>query len=287
MSFRRFIGSIVALVSALPLSVALAQPAPASPRIAGPAVATATPDGSEQTPLRLRYTSPAVDTTTGWLDQSLPLGNGHIGVNVFGGVSKERLQVTDNSLQDLDPYSTSDRIGGLNSFAEIYLNFPQTTSTNYARDLNLKDATAHVQYDSDGTSYRREYFTDYPDKVLAMKLTASQPGKLSFTLAPKIPYVTAARRAGDNRGKTGTVTAQGDTITLAGQMNYYHELFEGQLKVIPTGGTMTAANDANGDNGTISVANADSAVVLFTEGTNYKLDEQSFSENDAAKKLAG
>jgi alpha-L-fucosidase 2 len=287
MSARKFIGSITSLVLALPLCVALAHPASASPQVTSPQVAAAAPDGSDQTPLRLWYPSPAADSTTGWLDQSLPLGNGHIGVNVFGGVSKERLQVTDNSLQDLDPYSTSDRIGGLNSFAEIYLNFPQTTSTDYTRDLNLNDATAHVQYDSDGVTYKREYFTGYPDKVLAMKLTASQPGKLGFTLAPTIPYVTASRRTGDNRGKTGKVTAQGDTITLAGQMNYYHELFAGQLKVIPTGGTMTAANDAHGDNGTISVANADSAVVLFTEGTNYKLDAQSFSESDPAKKLAG
>ncbi|MFF4829380.1 glycoside hydrolase N-terminal domain-containing protein [Streptomyces sp. NPDC001312] len=287
MSARKVIGSISALVVALPLWVALVHPASASPRGASPAAAAAAPDASDQTPLRLWYTSPAGDSTTGWLDQSLPLGNGHIGVNVFGGVSKERLQVTDNSLQDLDPYSTSDRIGGLNSFAEIYLNFPQTTSTNYTRDLNLNDATAHVHYDSDGVTYTREYFTDYPDKVLAMKLTASQPGKLSFTLAPKIPYVTASRRTGDSRGKTGKVTAQGDTITLAGQMNHYHELFEGQLKVVPTGGTMTAANDTTGDNGTISVAHADSAVVFFTEGTNYKPDAQSFSEDDPAKKLAG
>lgn len=204
MCARKFIGSIVALVLALPLCVALAHPASASPRVASPEVATAAPDVSDQTPLRLWYTSPAADSTTGWLDQSLPLGNGHIGVNVFGGVSKERLQVTDNSLQD----STSDGIGGLNSFAEIYLNFPQTTSTNYTRDLNLNDAIAHVQYDSDGVTYKREYFTGYPDKVLAMKLTASQPGKLSFTLAPTIPYVTASRRTGDNRGKTGKVTAR-------------------------------------------------------------------------------
>lgn len=287
MRARKVIGSIAAVALAVPLWASLGHAASASPPTASPDAATTTVDTPQQTPLRLWYTSPAADSTTGWLDQSLPLGNGHIGVNVFGGVSKERLQVTDNSLQDLDPYSTSDRIGGLNNFAEIYLNFPQTTSTNYTRDLNLNDAIAHVQYDSDGVTYQREYFTDYPDKVLAMRLTASQPGALSFTLAPQIPYVTASRRTGDNRGKTGEVTAHGDTITLAGQMNYYHELFEGQLKVIPTGGTMTANNDANGENGTISVADADSVVVLFTEGTNYKLDAQAFSESDPAKKLAG
>lgn len=283
----KFIGSIVGMASALALGVAGAHPAAGALPVGGAGTAGTAAGASPQTPLRLWYTSPATDSTTGWLDQSLPLGNGHIGVNVFGGVAKERLQVTDNSLQDLDPYSTSDRIGGLNNFAEIYLNFPQTTSTDYTRDLDLDDATAHVQYAGDGVTYRREYFTDYPDKVLAMRLTASQPGRLSFTLAPTIPYLTDSRRPGDNRGKTGSVTADGDTITLAGRMNYYHELFEGRLKVIPTGGTLTAANDANGDHGTISVANADSAVVLFTEGTNYKLDAQSFSEDDPARKLAG
>ena len=42
---------------------------------------------------KLSYDSPAAK----WRE-SLPLGNGHLGVTVFGGVSHERLQLSENSI---------------------------------------------------------------------------------------------------------------------------------------------------------------------------------------------
>ena len=41
----------------------------------------------------LRYDSPAAR----WRE-SLPLGNGHLGITVFGGVCHERLQLSENSI---------------------------------------------------------------------------------------------------------------------------------------------------------------------------------------------
>ena len=40
---------------------------------------------------------PATDSIKGWERESYPIGNGWFGVNVFGGVESERLQVTENS----------------------------------------------------------------------------------------------------------------------------------------------------------------------------------------------
>lgn len=278
-------------VTALGVALALVGATVVSPLLpadAGGAQSAAAATGDKE--LRLWYDEPAPDSNDGWVNRSLPLGNGYMGVNVFGGVAKERLQITENSLMDSTAKNTltNTTIGGLNSFAEVYLDFAHTSPTNYTRELSLDDAVANVAYDNGGVRYTREYFTSYPDKVLAMKLTASQAGKLSFTLRPTIPYETEYRvEPGDNRGKRGTVKASGDTITLEGRMDYYDIQFEGQFKVIPTNGTMAASQDANGDNGKITVTNADSAIILVAVGTNYESNPQVISTEEPLDKLNG
>ena len=243
--------------------------------------ATAAADRSE-TPLRLSYDHPAANSNDGWVSQSLPLGNGYMGVNLFGGVQQDRLQVTENSLVD----APTEKIGGLNNFAEVFLEFPHTAPSKYSRDLVLDSATAHVSYVDSGVSYQREYFASYPDKVFVIRLRASKAGTLGFTLRPTIPYLADFRHAkDDNRGKHGEVKADGNTITLAGTMDYYGIKFEGQFKVIPQGGTLIAANS---DGGSISVRGATSAVILIAIGTNYQVgNPQVFSATDRLEKLKG
>ncbi|MFL6119314.1 glycosyl hydrolase family 95 catalytic domain-containing protein [Actinophytocola sp.] len=231
--------------------------------------------------LRMWYDEPAPDDNGGWIDRSIPMGNGALGVNLFGGVSRERLQLTENSLQDYD----GDNVGGLNNFAEVYLDFPHTSPSAYSRDLVLDDGIAHVSYTNGGVDYEREVFASHDAGVVAVKLSASKPGKLSFTLRPEVPYLREDHAGNSNRGKTGTVTADGDTITMAGAMEYYDVRYEGQFRVIPTGGTMTASNPSG--KGQIVVADADSAVVLIAGGTNYRMVPQVFSEPDRLKKLDG
>ena len=62
-------------------------------------------------------------------------------------------------------------------------------------------------------------------------------------------------------------------------------LFEGQFKLIPTGGTMKAVNNGDNDNGRIVVTDADSAIIIVAVGTNYSLDSSIFLENNSYKKL--
>ena len=222
--------------------------------------------------LRLFYNEPAPDSDAGWVNSSIPMGNGYMGVNVFGGTATDRIQITENSLYD----STEGgglRHGGLNNFAEVYIDFGHNSTSNYERDLNLNEGVAHVKYTQDGVDYTREYFTSYPDKVMAIRLSASKAGNLSFTLRPTIPFLDS--------NKTGSIVAAGNTITLSGVMKYYNVKYEGQFKVIPVGGTMKA------DNETITVSNADNAVILIAVGTNYKFDPQVFLTGEPASKLAG
>ncbi|MDE1163141.1 MAG: glycoside hydrolase family 95 protein [Acidobacteriaceae bacterium] len=255
-------------------------------RLAKSAASKSLNRGSDaEVPLRLWYDKPAANDNDGWVSQSLPLGNGYMGVNLFGGVQQDRLQITENSLVD----SPADKIGGLNNFAEVFLDFPQTAPKGYSRDLVLNSAVAHVRYENSGVHYERDYFTSYPDKVLVVRLSASKEGALDFTLRPTIPYIADFRKVrGDNRGKHGTVRADGNTIILSGTMEYYGIKFEGQFKVIPQGGTLKAENSSDGSAASISVKGANRAVILVAVGTNYPIaNPQVFSEENRLAKLKG
>ncbi len=228
---------------------------------------------------------PGKDTGSddGWEKWALPIGNGYMGAMVFGRYDTERIQITENSM--FNPYrSDASGRGGLNNFAELYIDFNHSNVSGYTRELNLENAVETVSYTSDGISYTREYLTSYPDKVLAIHLSASESGKISFKLHPEIPYIKDyGGKEGDNQGKSGTVTAEGDTITLSGQMDYYQIQYEGQIKVINNGGTLTTENE----NGVINVENADDVTILMAAGTNYQLESRVFTEPDRTKKLEG
>ena len=170
-------------------------------------------------PLRLWYEQPAPDSDLGWANDSIPLGNGYMGINLFGGIEKERIQITENSLYDGGGAGGFKR-RGLNNFAEVYIDFnhSESESRNYLRELDLNEGLARVTYEQGDISYTREYFTSYPDKVMVIRLNASEAGQLSFTLRPTIPFLGDA--------KSGSVEAQGDTITLSGIMTHYQIDFD-------------------------------------------------------------
>ena len=102
--------------------------------------------------LILRYGRPAPDSPEGWEKNSLPIGCSHFGGNVFGGIGNERIQITENSLEN------PCRHGGLNSFADIRIRFQhdENTVTGYERGLDIGRALAYVRYDACGTHVERE-----------------------------------------------------------------------------------------------------------------------------------
>lgn len=260
---------------------------------------------------RLWYNAPAPDTgivfpvgesdrplDLDWESWSLPIGNGYMGASIFGRTDSERLQFTDKTLYIKGLWNSETNT----SFADVYLDFFHSTFSNYQRSLELNKAVAHVTYEHDGVRYEREYFASYPDNVIVMKVRSDKAGALSFTVRPVIPYlapfgalqrtdsITRGYLSGRTvtrhsyNGRTGKITAQDNLITLRGETEYLHLIYEAQIKVIPFGGKMIARNDDNLDHGTISVQKADSAVILFTLGTNYQCRPETFL-NKHSKKL--
>lgn len=203
-----------------------------------------------------------------WEGWSYPLGNGYTGACIFGRTDTERIQISDKTLHNIGLYKN----GGLTSFAEVYLNLDQEDVQAYRRSLNLNEAIAHVAYEHGAVAYQREYFSSYPDNLIVVRLTASQPGALSFTVRPVIPYLELNQR-------TGSVTAVDNLLTIKGSMPLFSCNFEGQIKVLNEGGSVTA----DAVNGTLAISNADAVTLLIATGTNYRLHESTFSKPPADK----
>ena len=223
--------------------------------------------------LSTRYFSPADDSIDGWEAYSIPMGNGFIGANIFGRTDRERIQITQNS------FVASNDEGGLTDFAELYFEFGHDTAENYERKLNIDNALASVHYSCGGVKYEREYFISYPDRVMAVKFTASKDGMLNFTYSPTIPFVRDyAKTPGDGGGRTANIECSGRKAIIYGQMNCYRLQYAISTSV-ESDGTISSFD------GKIRVENASYAVVYFCTDTNYKLSSKIFLEQDNLKKL--
>jgi alpha-L-fucosidase 2 len=59
----------------------------------------------------------------------------------------------------------------------------QGQAEDYARALDLRSASADIVYQEAGVRFTREHFVSAPDEVFVTRLTADQPGALSFAVA--------------------------------------------------------------------------------------------------------
>lgn len=199
-----------------------------------------------------------------WERWSYPLGNGTIGANVFGRTDVERIQISEKTFANGSAYGR----GSVTNAAELFLDFGHEDVSDYRRELNLDDAIHRVTYESAGVRYAREYFVSYPDDVLVVRLTADQPGALSLTVRPEIPYPVAHNELDTKSNLLGVATD--DTVTLSGTLDYYQLNFEVQVKVINEGGTLSAEGAA------IEVTDADAVTILLALDTNYELGPHIF-----------
>lgn len=68
--------------------------------------------------------------------------------------------------------------------------------TDYYRELSLDNSLATVHYRRNGIQYTKEYFASHPDKMIAIKLSASQKRSINsdISLTSLIPHQVKASR---------------------------------------------------------------------------------------------
>ena len=235
--------------------------------------------------LKLWYQQPAKT----WVE-ALPVGNSSMGAMVYGGTSREELQLNEETLWGGGPYR-NDNPKALESLAEVRnLIFSGKTmdaqnltdqtfytgrngmpyqtigsliieapghekAKNYYRDLNLERAVATTRYQVDGVNFQREVFASFPDRVIIVRFTTDKPGELNFKVSYDSPLQSTVRKQGKKlvlRGKGGNHEGVKGVIEV-----------ETQSQVIAEGGKVSLTDKY------ISVEHATAATLYIAAATNF------------------
>lgn len=235
--------------------------------------------------LKLWYQQPAKT----WVE-ALPVGNSSMGAMVYGGTSREELQLNEETLWGGGPYR-NDNPKALESLAEVrnlifsgktmdaQNQIDQTFYTgrngmpyqtigsliieapghekakNYYRDLNLERAVATTRYQVDGVNFQREVFASFPDRVIIVRFTTDKPGELNFKVSYDSPLQSTVRKQGKKlvlRGKGGDHEGVKGVIEV-----------ETQSQVIAEGGKVSLTDKY------ISVEHATAATLYIAAATNF------------------
>ncbi len=258
-----------------------------------------------QTDYKLWYDRPAGR----WIE-ALPVGNGRLGAMVYGDPANEELQLNEETVWGGSPYNNTNPkakdalpeirrliFEGKNSEAQtlcgeaicsqgvngmpyqtvgsLHLDFEDFRSyANYYRELDLDRAVVTVRFTANGVDYVRETFASLADDVIIMRLTASEPGNISF-----VAHYTSPMNITNNR-----VTDDG-LLVLEGKGSD-HETIEGKVKYaslmqcLHDGGTLKAQGDT-----ALVVSDANAVVLCISIGTNYK-NYRDISDDAMAKALS-
>ena len=192
--------------------------------------------------LKLWYRQPAHD----WMTEALPIGNGTLGVMVFGGLETERLQFNANSLWTGDETDT----GHYQAFGDVWIDLDHTDATDYRRELNIENAVHRVTYAHSGIQFERVIFASHPAGVIALRLSADKPGALSGTV-----------RLSDSHG--APIVAQNARLRATGQLGNGLN-YESQLWVLNSGGEVEA------DEAGVHFENCDALTLLLSADTDYR-----------------
>lgn len=257
------------------------------------AVAVENPAGSTpgQSGLALWYDEPATD----WETQSLPIGNGHMGASIFGGIEDERLTLNQKTLWTGGPGSTDGWNAGNyeqprpGALAEVRAKIAADGSADpdwvsqklghprkgYGSYQPLGDLRLRQSHEGGSVSnYSRSL--DVATAVAEVKFTAGgvsytrqyftsaadgvMVARLSASEPGKISLQTALEMP-DNR--TAARTTTDGLLTVKGALTQNGLKYETQIKVLNEGGTRTDGSDA------VTVAGADAVTVIVAAGTDY------------------
>ena len=227
---------------------------------------------------KIRFREPGEWSLKGWQRRSLSFGNGYFGVSEFGGVDVERLQLTEPTFHTQQKHPRIGRVqGNLTDSVDLFVEFGHKDASDYVREMDLEDALVTVKYKAGGVDYTREMFASYPDKVGAMRFTASKKGALSFTLRAVVPYLDAKPpmdRTGEVVASTGKMpvvpVVQFGDVRLSEKSGAYGVKLAGRFKVI-TDGKVTAQDD-----GSLKIEGATEATAIYTLCTNYRFVPEMF-----------
>ena len=230
------------------------------------------------------YSSPA-----GKWEDALPIGNGRMGGMVYGGVKEDQIHLNDDTLyggapmqrvnpaarKTLDAVRELLRQGRLDEartlaqaglvatpryagpylpLCTLFLRFEgRGEVTDYRRELDIGSAVARTTFTKDGVHFTREYIASYPANVIAIRLTADQPGAISL-------YANMMRRPYD----PGTRITPEGRLLMQGRATDGGVEYDCMVEARAEGGVVETIGD------TLHISRADSATIYIASDTSFR-----------------
>ena len=246
---------------------------------------------------KLWYKHPAAKWT-----EALPVGNGRLGAMVFGKTDEERIQFNEETYWSGGPYSQTVKGGykelpeiqklifegdyikahrlfgrhlmgypveqqKYQSLGDLILKFAASGEVQeYRRELDLDTAVSSVSYLQGGVRYVREVFSTPVDQAIAIRLTADQPGSISFIAELRgcrneahSNYATDYFQM-DGYGDDGLIVRgkSADYLGVEGKIKY-----QARLKAVPAGGQIVV------DEPYLRISGADAVTLHIAAATNF------------------
>lgn len=243
----------------------------------------------------LSYSAPA----SIW-EEALPVGNGHLGAMIFGGIERERMQLNEDTLWTGGPhdYNRPDAhqyldearrliLGGqpgeaekllqkemmadpnfiqaYQPLADLRIDFPGLSGcTEYRRQLDLDTALHTVTFRTGGVKHTRECFASFPARAVVMRLSASKSGCVNCNLSFSTPLPEGI-----------TVSAASEQLSFRGQLGPRAAeglsgpwqgpglKFGGLLDIQAVGGAVEPVGEC------VQIREADTVELVFTAATGF------------------
>jgi alpha-L-fucosidase 2 len=234
------------------------------------------------------------DKPASYWEEAIPVGNGKIAGMIFGRTNDEIIQLNEETVSAGSPYKNynanaknhlneirnlifnkkyveaQDLAGkyilSTNGFGEPYqtvgnlhlvFNNTSYSYSDYQRGLDLERGVAYTTYKINGTTYKREIFTSLTDHLMIIRLTASKPKSLSFSIKMDSP----------GKQLTSLYIDKNDLV-----MNGSTQRRKGEKKGIDFQAKVLLRNingNVSKNDSSLVVSGADQATIYVAIGTNF------------------
>lgn len=247
---------------------------------------------------QLWYRQPARE----W-EEALPVGNGRLGMMVFGKPGRERIQLNDDSLWPADEdwsitngnpsdlqqirqlifagrpavadslmverFSRKDILRSHQTLGNLWIDFGEQTYTQYRRNLNLDNAMVESRYALQRGDVQQEVFVSHPHQVMVVSYKTTAPGGLTATITMDrpadngVPTHTTTCLPANRLLMKGMVTQLGAVFNSASAPIRSGVLFETLLTIQQQGGTVES------ENGKLHVKGAKQFTIFIVSNSSY------------------
>lgn len=244
------------------------------------------------------------DRPADYFEETFVIGNGTQGGIIYGNPNKERISLNDITFWTGEPDTAVYSPGAFKAIPEIrkaidagdyiraeelqkkvqgrYSNNYQPignllidfadkrAAENYARRLNISDATAKVSYTKGDNEITTEYIASAPDSVLAIRISARNP--IDFTISFESPIKKYEVTSTDNgiiaEGNASYSSLPSYVDMPADEKMLYDDSrgirFRSNIRVVSPEAVITPAAD-----GTLDVKGASETVIIVAIATNF------------------